>query len=120
MSEPQAVPLTIRELASRHNATLRALRFYEQKGLIKPTREGRKRLYSEVDAHKLSLIRGAIKLGFTLREIPALLVEDKFGCRLVMSPALAREQLKIMEQQQADVADAITLLRAMATEARAA
>ena len=48
--------ITIRELATRHGVTLRALRFYEKYGLIEPKRDGRFRFYSEEDAARVPLI----------------------------------------------------------------
>jgi DNA-binding transcriptional MerR regulator len=67
--------ITITDLAARHGLTLRALRFYEQKGLISPQRSGRTRLYSEEDAQKLAVILDAAALGFTLTEIHGMVVK---------------------------------------------
>jgi DNA-binding transcriptional MerR regulator len=47
---------------------VRALRFYEKRGLISPRRKGRVRIYGQVDSHRVSLIRRVKKLGFTLAE----------------------------------------------------
>src|SRR5438045_9614518 len=60
---------TIGELSREFGVTLRALRFYENKGLISPQREGLSRLYSKGDRTRLALILKGKKLGFTLAEI---------------------------------------------------
>ncbi len=48
---------------------MRALRFYEAKGLLSPRREGLARLYSAADRVRLQLILKGKRLGFTLAEI---------------------------------------------------
>ncbi|MBV8840465.1 MAG: MerR family transcriptional regulator, partial [Alphaproteobacteria bacterium] len=63
------VEFTIGELSREFGVTLRALRFYENKGLITPQRDGLNRLYSQGDRTRLALILKGKKLGFTLGEI---------------------------------------------------
>ena len=60
---------TIGDLAREFDVTLRALRFYEDKGLLSPRREGLARLYSAADRVRLQLILKGKRLGFTLAEI---------------------------------------------------
>ena len=48
---------TIGELSREFGMTLRALRFYENKGLVAPRREGGTRIYSRTDRSRLALIR---------------------------------------------------------------
>jgi DNA-binding transcriptional MerR regulator len=70
--EPTGAYLQIGEVAERTGVTQRALRFYEEKGLLKPpTRmEGGFRLYSEEDVRRVEQIKRLQKLlGFTLAEI---------------------------------------------------
>jgi DNA-binding transcriptional MerR regulator len=57
------------ELVKRWGVTLRALRFYESRGLIASRRNGRARTYSQHDSQRIGLILRAKKLGFTLAEI---------------------------------------------------
>src|SRR5580693_6654258 len=57
------------ELAKLWGVTMRALRFYESRGLISPRRAGRVRSYSQHDSDRVGLILRAKKLGFTLAEI---------------------------------------------------
>jgi MerR HTH family regulatory protein len=64
---------TIGELSREFGMTLRALRFYENKRLVAPRREGSTRIYSRTDRSRLALIRTGKKLGFTLVEIRSML-----------------------------------------------
>jgi DNA-binding transcriptional MerR regulator len=60
---------TIGELAREFGITTRAIRFYEDEGLLAPIRLGRKRLYRRRDRGRLKLILRGKRLGFTLGEI---------------------------------------------------
>src|SRR5215472_17921874 len=70
---PDRTQFTISELSREFGVTLRALRFYENKGLIAPRRDGNLRLYSESDRTRLAAIVTGKKLGFTLAEIRAMI-----------------------------------------------
>ncbi len=59
---------TISELAGEFGITTRAIRFYEEKGLINPRRAGQQRHYSASDRVRLKLILRGKRLGFTLDE----------------------------------------------------
>jgi DNA-binding transcriptional MerR regulator len=63
----------IGEIARTYGVTLRTLRFYEDKGLISPKREGSARLYTPVDIKRLQLILLGRKVGFSLREVKQML-----------------------------------------------
>lgn len=54
----------IGEMAKMFGVTLRALRFYEDKGLISPKRDGSTRLYTHRDRARLKLILLGRKIGF--------------------------------------------------------
>ncbi|MCW8926057.1 MAG: MerR family DNA-binding transcriptional regulator [Xanthomonadales bacterium] len=60
--------LSIAEFAEAFGVTPRTLRFYEQKGILKPVRRGRTRLYSERDKIRLKLTLRGKRLGFSLNE----------------------------------------------------
>lgn len=60
---------TIGELAREFDITTRAIRFYEDEGLLAPIRVGRKRLFRRRDRGRLKLILRGKRLGFTLGEI---------------------------------------------------
>jgi DNA-binding transcriptional MerR regulator len=59
---------TISELAREFGVTTRTIRFYEEKGLISPLREGQKRLYSNADRVRIKLILRGKRIGMTLQE----------------------------------------------------
>ena len=59
---------SISELASEFDVTTRTIRFYEEKGLLNPNREGTRRIYSAADRTKLRLILRGKRLGLSLDE----------------------------------------------------
>ena len=59
---------SISELAREFGITTRTIRFYEEKGLIHPRREGQKRLYSPADRVRIRLILRGKRIGMTLQE----------------------------------------------------
>ena len=60
---------SVTELANDLGVTPRALRFYEDKGLIAPQRAGNTRVYTRRDRGRLMLILRGKRLGFTLSEV---------------------------------------------------
>ncbi|MTI04292.1 MerR family transcriptional regulator [Roseibium denhamense] len=61
--------LAISEMSERFGVTLRTLRFYEEKGLLNPTRKGARRFYGARDVSRMQVILQAKKIGLTLVEI---------------------------------------------------
>ena len=59
---------TISDLAREFDVTTRTIRFYEEKGLVTPLREGRKRLFSPADRVRIKLILRGKRIGMTLNE----------------------------------------------------
>jgi DNA-binding transcriptional MerR regulator len=59
---------TISELASEFDITPRTIRFYEEKGLLSPERDGQKRLFSSADRVRLQLILRGKRCGLSLEE----------------------------------------------------
>ena len=64
---------TISDLAREFALTTRAIRFYEDEGLIAPTRQGRVRVYGERERVRLKLVLRGKRLGLALAEIAELL-----------------------------------------------
>lgn len=64
---------SISDLASEFDITPRAIRFYEAEGLLKPERQGQRRVYYQKDYVLLKLILRGKRLGWTLAESKALL-----------------------------------------------
>ncbi len=59
---------SISDLASEFDITPRTIRFYEEKGLLAPAREGQKRLFSHTDRVRLGLILRGKRCGLSLEE----------------------------------------------------
>ena len=59
----------IAELAAHFEITPRAIRFYEDKGLLSPGRENGSRVFSSTDRERLARILRAKRLGFSLEDI---------------------------------------------------
>ncbi len=59
---------TISELAHEFGITTRTIRFYEEKGLVHPLREGQKRLYTPADRVRIKLILRGKRIGMTLQD----------------------------------------------------
>lgn len=59
---------TISQLAQEFGVTTRTIRFYEEKGLIQPLRDGQKRLYTPADRVRIKLILRGKRIGMTLQE----------------------------------------------------
>ena len=111
---------TIGEMAAEFGVSLRTLRFYEDRRLLRPRREGNMRLYSGADRIRLQMILKGKQLGFTLTEIGELIgtqdAGDDFEGKL--QPAQIVTQIDHLERQRREIDDAIARLRA--THARLA
>jgi DNA-binding transcriptional MerR regulator len=104
---------SIGDLAKEFGVTLRALRFYENKGLIAPRRDGLTRCYNGADRERLALILKGKKLGFTLTEIRQLVgVEGERNTRaLKLTKDRCLEQIAALEQQRTDIEEGLAELR---------
>jgi len=98
---------TITDLAREFNLTTRAIRFYEDQGLLNPRREGHKRIYTYRDRTRLKLILRGKRLGFSLSETRELFElfdsthgEEKQLRRFVK---ILGERRAILRQQQRDI-----------------
>jgi DNA-binding transcriptional MerR regulator len=103
---------TIGDLSREFGVTLRALRFYEDKGLLSPARDGLTRLYSAKDREHLKLILKGKRLGFTLVEISDMIAKETGAePRLAMSAETVREQIAHLERQRVEIDEALAELR---------
>ena len=59
---------TISELAKEFGVTTRTIRFYEEKCLVQPLRDGQRRLYTPADRVRIKLILRGKRIGMTLQE----------------------------------------------------
>ena len=113
-TQPQDL-LTIREMCEAFDVTPRTLRFYEQKELLFPLRDGQKRLFTRRDRGRLKLILRGKRFGFALEEIRQLLDlydrGDQQEEQLKRTYDIARERLAQMERQRDELNEAIAELR---------
>ena len=102
--------------------SLRTLRFYEDRGLIKPRREGNARFYRGADRVRMEMILKGKKLGFTLTEIQDLIggkgatetpdLEDQLNAQQIVT------QIGHLERQRGEIDSAIERLRATQSPTR--
>ena len=94
-------------LAAEFGLTARTIRFYEDEGLLSPTREGQTRVYTYQDRGRLSLICRGKRLGFSLSEIKAFIslydVDENLVGQMTFALRLARERITSLERQRQDV-----------------
>ena len=94
---------SIRQLCREFGSTARALRFYEDKGLLTPARKGQTRVYNAKDRARLKLILRGRRIGFSLQEIQEMmdLYDRKEHNVHQMAVALPRHraQIEALKQQ---------------------
>lgn len=115
--------IRIGDLAREFDVTLRALRFYEAKGLIKPKRRGVTRFYTQNDRMRLKLILLGRKIGFRLREIKQILEicssESASEQQLQAFLQKSEKQMEWLERRYVEIEEAVTGLAGLITMARA-
>jgi len=73
IEETERTEFSISDLAREFDVTPRAIRFYEDQGLISPRREGQRRVYTPRDKIRLKLTLRGKRLGLSLSEIKELI-----------------------------------------------
>ena len=98
---------TVTELAEQLGATPRALRFYEDKGLVLPQRAGTTRVYTHRDRGRLTLILRGKRLGFSLREIREWLdlydADPNQAGQMHLLVGKVRDRIEALESQRKDL-----------------
>jgi DNA-binding transcriptional MerR regulator len=106
---------TIRQLCLEFKCTPRALRFYEDKGLLMPARQGLNRVYSYKDRARLQLILRGKRVGLSLAEIREILQlygkNDGGAAQNAKALRKFRERIVVFEQQREDIDHAIAELK---------
>jgi len=114
---------TIRDLTKEFEVSARTLRFYEEKGLLAPRRQGEKRLYSRRDRARLRYVLMGKRVGFSLQEVREML--DLYdlgdGQRTQLQVALAKFQERAagLEAQRVEIDRAIAELARASLEIQA-
>lgn len=117
MTTQNQTTFTIGELAKEFDITTRSIRFYEDEGLLYPSRKGQSRVYSSKDRTRLKLILRGKRLGFSLGETKTIFelydnepTEEKQLNKMLELIAAKKQQLI---QQQKDLEDILHDLAAL-------
>ena len=113
-STPMASELTLSQMAKQYNVTLRALRFYDEYGLISPRRERNWRFYGDEARKRLKMILLGKELGFSLAEIKETInnanPDGSVGFEQLLLEEQSLEQIKYLEIKREEINGAITRL----------
>ena len=105
---------TIHDLTREFAITARTLRFYEEKGLLCPRREGQERLYSRRDRARLKYVLMGKSVGFSLEEVREMLdlYDLRDGQQTQLRVALARfeDRIERLTRQRTDIDRALAEL----------
>ncbi|HTN15682.1 MAG TPA: MerR family DNA-binding transcriptional regulator [Sphingomonadaceae bacterium] len=102
---------SISDLTREFGVTARALRFYEDEGLIAPSRAGLSRIYSKRDRARLAWIMRAKNVGFSLVEIREMIdlydLNDGRVEQRRVTMQRCREKIAKLKKQKADIESSI-------------
>lgn len=113
---------SISDLAREFALTTRAIRFYEDEGLVSPRRSGRSRVYGERDRVRIKLILRGKRLGLSLTEIRELL--DLYDVSRSETPQLVKflevlaARRSMLKQQQEDIAIVLAEIESLERQCR--
>jgi len=105
---------SISDLSAEFGVTARALRFYEDEGLISPERRGTQRIYSHRDRARLAWILRGKRVGFSLTEIRELIdlydVGDGRRTQRQRTIDSCRQHIDLLNRQKRDIDAALAEL----------
>ncbi len=115
MPDPaESETFSIGELAEEFDVTARAIRFYEEKDLISPARNGQDRVYSRRDRVRLHLILRGKRLGFSLSDVAEMInsydLADGQVEQLRVTLEKSEERIAALRQQRSDIDEALAEL----------
>lgn len=103
---------TISQLAREFGITTRTIRYYEEKGLIRPRRVGQQRLYSAADRVRIKLILRGRRIGMSLQESVDVIdmydPQNNNAAQLHSLLARIQERRGALLQQKQDIDDMLT------------
>ena len=98
---------SIGEMCDAFGVTARALRFYEDKDLLHPSRRGQTRVYSARDRARLTWILRGKSVGFSLNDIRELLdlydVGDQQHTQMLATRDRCRDRINALHRQKKDI-----------------
>lgn len=104
---PEQDAFSISDLCAEFGVTPRALRFYEDEGLISPERRGTQRIYSHADRARLAWILRGKRVGFSLAEIKEMIdlydVGDGRRVQKQVTLERCRDRIALLENQKRDI-----------------
>ena len=106
---------SISDLANEFGITTRTIRFYEEKGLLSPKRQGSSRIFNETDRVRLKLILRGKRLGFSLEESRSIIgmyePETANTRQLEVLLDKIHEKQELLEQQKKEINKMLRELR---------
>jgi len=112
----------IGELAREFDITPRSIRFYEEQGLLSPTRTGQNRVYFNKDRVRLKLILRGKRLGFSLAEVKTLFdmydSNPNSAVQLEAMLEMSEQKRAVLNQQLEDIQMLMTELDDVETRCR--
>ena len=106
-ASPRRESFTITDLANEFALTTRAIRFYEDQGLLSPERRGTRRIYSQRERVRLKLVLRGKRLGMSLADIAVILdlydVDHNERPQLVKFLEVLAARRVLLEQQREDI-----------------
>jgi DNA-binding transcriptional MerR regulator len=102
---------SISDLSEEFGVTARALRFYEDEGLIAPQRKGLSRIYGKRDRARLAWIMRAKNVGFSLSEIREMIdlydIDDGRVTQKLVTVEKCQQKIDALEKQRNDIDSSI-------------